>query len=65
MSETQALYVLLAPTGQLTGNGQLRETIRERRKRNGDDVAFWYLSPELVQKSASYTHLTLPTNREV
>ena len=50
MSEPQALYVLLAPTGQLTGNGQLRETIRERRKRNGDDVAFWYLSPELVQK---------------
>ncbi len=50
MSEAQALYVLLAPTGQLTGHGQLRETIRERRKRLGDDVAFWYLSPELVQQ---------------
>ncbi len=43
------LYVLTAPVGQLCGNGQLRETISERRKRKGDDVAFWYLSPELVR----------------
>ena len=51
MSEPKkALYVLSAPTGQLTGNGQLRETISERRNRKGDDVAFWYLSPELVSK---------------
>ena len=50
MSEPKALYVLLAPLGQLSGNGQLRETVRERRNRKGDDVAFWYLSPELVQK---------------
>ncbi len=50
MSEPQGLYVLLAPTGQLSGNGQLRETIKERRNRKGKDVAFWYLSPELVKK---------------
>ena len=50
MAEPQALYVLLAPVGQLTGNGQLRETISERRSRKGQDVAFWYLSPDLVRK---------------
>ncbi len=50
MSEPKALYVLLAPVGQLTGNGQLRETLNERRKKNGEDVAFWYLTPDLVQK---------------
>ncbi len=50
MSEPTALYVVLAPTGQLSGNGQLRETIKERRSRQGEDVAFWYLSPDLVKK---------------
>ena len=50
MSEHQALYVVLAPLGQLSGNGQLRETVKERRNRKGEDVPFWYLSPELVQK---------------
>ncbi len=50
MTELKALYVLLAPAGQLTGNGQLRETIKERRSRKGQDVPFWYLSPELVVK---------------
>ena len=50
MSEPKALYVLLAPLGQLSGNGQLRETVKERRNRKGDDVPFWYLSPELVRK---------------
>ena len=50
MSEIKELYVLLAAAGQLSGNGQLRETVKERRSRNGQDVPFWYLSPELVQK---------------
>ena len=50
MSEPQPLYVLLAPLGQLSGNGQLRETVQERRKRKGEDVPFWYLSPDLVMK---------------
>ncbi len=48
MTESVAFYALIAPLGQLTGNGQLRETISERRNRKGDDVAFWYLSPELT-----------------
>ncbi len=50
MSEPQDLSVLIAPIGQLSGNGQLRETIRERRRRIGDDVPFWYLPPDLVEK---------------
>ena len=50
MSENKPLHVLIAPVGQLSGNGQLRETVRERRNRKGADVPFWYLSPELVQK---------------
>ena len=50
MSELKALHALLAPVGQLSANGQLRETIRERRKRLGPSVSFWYLSPELVRK---------------
>ncbi len=50
MSEPKALYVLIAPIGQLTGNGQLRETINERRNRKGKGVPFWYLSPSLVKK---------------
>ncbi len=50
MSEFKAVYVLLAPIGQLSGNGQLRETVEERRNRQGQDVAFWYLSPSLVEK---------------
>ena len=49
MSINEPFYVLLAPVGQLCGNGQLRETISERRNRKGENVAFWYLSPELVQ----------------
>ncbi len=49
MTEPTALFALLAPLGQLSGNGQLRETISERRNRKGDDVAFWYLSPDLVK----------------
>jgi hypothetical protein len=49
MPEPLDLYVLLAPEGQLSGHGQLRETIRERRSRLGEDVPFWYLSPDLVK----------------
>ena len=50
MSESKSFYALLAPEGQLSGNGQLRETISERRNRKGEDVPFWYLSPDLVKK---------------
>ena len=51
MPETpKELHVLLAPEGQLCGNGQLRESINERRARRGDNYPMWYLSPSLVQK---------------
>ncbi len=50
MSEPKSVYVLLAPVGQLSGHGQLRETVKERRNRLGDEVSFWYLSPSLVEK---------------
>ena len=50
MSETQALNVLLAPEGQLQGNGQLRESIHERRDRKGEDYPMWFLNSSLVNK---------------
>ena len=50
MANQKNFYVLTAPVGQLCGNGQLRETISERRNRKGEDVPFWYLSPELVKR---------------
>ena len=50
MSEKKPFYVLIASIGQLCGNGQLRETISERRNRKGSDVPFWYLSPELIKR---------------
>jgi hypothetical protein len=43
------LSVLLAPLGQLSGDGQLRELIEERRERRGADVELWYLEPGLVE----------------
>jgi len=42
------LYALMAPIGQLTGNGQLRESIQERRRAYGQEAHFWYLSNELL-----------------
>ena len=50
MAVPTAVYVLLAPNGQLSGNGQLRETVQERRNRQGEEVPFWYLTPSLVHK---------------
>ena len=50
MSETKALNVLLAPEGQLQGNGQLRESFHERRDRKGSDYPMWYLNASLVSK---------------
>ncbi len=47
---SQALTVLLAPLGQLSGDGQLRELIEERRDRKGSAVELWYLPPALVQE---------------
>ena len=50
MSETQTLNVLLAPEGQLQGNGQLRESFHERRDRRGEDYPMWFLNSSLVSK---------------
>ena len=50
MSETKTLNVLLAPDGQLQGNGQLRESFHERRDRKGADYPMWYLNSSLVSK---------------
>ena len=50
MSETQVLSVLISPAGQLSGDGQLRESIKERRSRKGEDFPLWHLPPALVVK---------------
>mgnify|MGYP001185815690 CR=1 FL=1 len=50
MAELKALSVLIAPEGQLSGDGQLLESFRERRDRRGDDYPMWYLTPSLVEK---------------
>ncbi len=50
MPELPLLRVLFAPSGQLSGDGQLRESIYERRDRKGDDFPIWYLPSNLVQK---------------
>ena len=50
MPETKTLNVLLAPEGQLQGNGQLRESFHERRDRKGKDYPMWFLNSSLVSK---------------
>ena len=50
MSETKTLNVLLAPEGQLQGNGQLRESFHERRDSKGKDYPMWFLNSSLVSK---------------
>ncbi len=50
MAETKILNVLLAPNGQLSGHGQLRESMSERRTRLGDDYPMWYLNSSLVKE---------------
>ncbi len=49
-TDSQLLHVLLAPEGQLSGDGQLRELIAERRDRRGPDATLWHLSPKLVRE---------------
>ena len=50
MSEPKTLNVLLAPEGQLQGNGQLRESFHERRDRKGGDYPMWFLNSSLVSR---------------
>lgn len=43
------LQLLLAPAGQISGDGQLRELMLERRLNHGSpDGGLWYLPPSLV-----------------
>ena len=46
------LGLLLAPEGQLSGDGQLRELIQEQRGRKGTQAAIWFLPPALVRQLA-------------
>lgn len=46
----RVLSFLVAPLGQLSGDGQLRELIEERRQRKGADLELWYLGPDLVEE---------------
>ena len=50
MSEPIALNILLAPLGQLSGDGQLLESFSERRGRKGKDYPMWYLNSNLVKE---------------
>jgi hypothetical protein len=47
-AQADALPVLLAPLGQLSGDGQLRELIEERRDRHDGTGPIWYLQPDQV-----------------
>jgi hypothetical protein len=46
----RSLSFLVAPLGQLSGDGQLRELIEERRQRKGAEVELWYVGPDLVEE---------------
>ena len=44
-----SLQLLLAPCGQLSGDGQLRELMQERRRHVGNaSGGLWYLPPALA-----------------
>lgn len=44
------LQLLKAPSGQLSGDGQLRELMQERRRHlNTANGGLWYLSPAMLQ----------------
>ncbi len=47
--EAQAMQVLLAPQGLLSGDGQLLELIQERRNHLGDNTDIWYLPSVLTE----------------
>ncbi|MCP9932094.1 hypothetical protein KBY82_15030 [Cyanobium sp. AMD-g] len=46
----RSFSLLVAPLGELSQDGQLRELIEERRQRLGADVELWYLGPDLVEE---------------
>lgn len=54
------LFLLVAATGQLSADGQLRELIAERRDRRGPGVELWYLPPAALASLLPH----LPTGQE-
>lgn len=50
VAQADALLVLLAPLGQLSADGQLRELIEERRDRHDGTGRIWYIQPDQVAK---------------
>lgn len=53
---TAGLSLLAAPAPQLSGDGQLRELIEERRTRFGEHAHLWYLPPAGVGALALGNH---------
>ena len=51
-STAACFSLLVAPAPQLSGDGQLRELIEERRTRFGDRADLWYLPPAGVRTLA-------------
>ncbi len=50
MSDLKEIHVLLAPLGELSADGQLRESFNERRARLEKKYSLWYLTPKLLSK---------------
>ena len=50
----QAMQLLIAPQGLLSGDGQLRELIQERRNHLGDNADIWYL-PSVLTGTLAHT----------
>ena len=50
MTGLNTYFVLLASSGQLSGDGQLRESFNERRDRKSKDFPLWYLSCNACEK---------------
>ena len=47
VSSPGSLSLLIAPSGQLSGDGQLLELMREWQRRNGDQADLWFLPGHL------------------
>ena len=50
VSDIKEIHVLLAPLGELSADGQLRESFTERRARLEKKYSLWYLTPKLLSK---------------
>ena len=50
VSGIKEIHVLLTPLGELSADGQLRESFTERRARLEKKYSLWYLTPKLLSK---------------